>query len=326
MFHLVEQTTREKEAGVYGALPKVALVVSQSHQISELDFESAQRILKSSMKQFPDLYFVFLSNNIDTFKDMVGDSRERTSSKSVRLWILYVNFVSLIGPWFQNIETTERYRFILANLIKITAFKDELERTFRDIPKRIVSPFCKVSDEKRSWEDVIKREEFEEYLSPNEERRYRISSFYLLGSDEIQVKFQGVGYGEFTVCMSRQQDMISKECKSVQDIDNVWFNISEPCSTQNFDECMSVYFGITVDTTYLKCSESDCRFPDDVRIIIRPEGLRCDRNGIGSFAAQASVLLMLLLVVIFVWASLTQFYSAVFCFKEINLQDPFSKP
>lgn len=46
MFQLVNQTTGEKEAGVYGALPKVCLVVSQSHQISEMDFESAQRILQ----------------------------------------------------------------------------------------------------------------------------------------------------------------------------------------------------------------------------------------------------------------------------------------
>lgn len=75
MFQLVNQTTGEKEAGVYGALPKVCLVVSQSHRVSEMDFESAQRILQGSMKQFPDLYFVFLSDDVNTFKEMVGDQR-----------------------------------------------------------------------------------------------------------------------------------------------------------------------------------------------------------------------------------------------------------
>lgn len=84
MFQLVNQTTQEKETGVYGALPKVCLVVSQSHQISELDFESAQRILVGSMKQFPDLYFVFLSNDVNTFKEMVGDPRERMNARLVR--------------------------------------------------------------------------------------------------------------------------------------------------------------------------------------------------------------------------------------------------
>jgi uncharacterized membrane protein len=75
MFQLVNQTTGEKAAGVYGALPKVCLVVSQSQRVSEMDFESAQRILQGSMKQFPDLYFVFLSNDVNTFKEMVGDRR-----------------------------------------------------------------------------------------------------------------------------------------------------------------------------------------------------------------------------------------------------------
>lgn len=79
MFQLVNQTTEEKKDGVYGALPKVCLVVSQSHEISQLDFESAQRILLGSMKQFPDLYFVFLSNNIEAFKEMVGDEIRRNA-------------------------------------------------------------------------------------------------------------------------------------------------------------------------------------------------------------------------------------------------------
>ena len=84
MFQLVNQTTGEKEAGVYGALPKVCLVVSQSHRISEMDFQSAQRILLGSMKQFPDLYFVFLSNDVNTFKEMATDRRLGANGKMVR--------------------------------------------------------------------------------------------------------------------------------------------------------------------------------------------------------------------------------------------------
>lgn len=97
MFQLVDQTTREKEAGVFGALPKVALVVSQSHQISEMDFESAQRILHGSMKQFPDLFFVFLSSDVNTFRDMVGDSRERTASERLVRVFSYTDRISVIS-------------------------------------------------------------------------------------------------------------------------------------------------------------------------------------------------------------------------------------
>jgi hypothetical protein len=138
----------------------------------------------------------------------------------------------------------------------------------------------------------MRRDDFEAYLSPGEETTYRISSFYLQGSDEVRVKFQGVGYGDVTICMSRQHDMLSKECKSVQEIENAWFNISNPCSSFSAaDGCASVYFALQVDSTYMKCAESDCRFPDDVRLLIRPEGLRCERNE----AIKISVKIVLLI-------------------------------
>lgn len=186
-----------------------------------------------------------------------------------------------------------------ANSIQLSTFKQSLEQTFRSIPKRIASPFCK-SDEKRTWDDVLMRSEFEEYLSPNEEMRFRVGSFYLLGSEEVRIKFQGAGYGDFTACMSRSHDMLSKECKSVQDMENAWFNMTRPCFDNAREGCRSVYFSLQVDTTYMKCSESDCRYPDDVRIIVRPEGLRCERSGSSDVASQLSFLILSSFIVSFV--------------------------
>jgi hypothetical protein len=81
MFSLQNQTLEERTNGIYMALPKVILTIHQSNRISQMDFESAQRIIRGSMLQFPDLYFVFLSNDINTFEDMVNDnSDERISS------------------------------------------------------------------------------------------------------------------------------------------------------------------------------------------------------------------------------------------------------
>lgn len=183
-----------------------------------------------------------------------------------------------------------------ANSIQVSTFKKQLDSTLKSIPKRISSPFCKATDVKPTWDDIMKRDEFEEYLSPSEETRYRISSFYLLGSDEVRIKFQGVGYGDISVCVSREHDMLSKECKSLQDMEFAWFNITRPCENHNVDfGCRSVYFSLQVDTTYIKCSESDCRFPDDVRILVRPEGLRCERNGVNIVTAKLSLIILLAL-------------------------------
>lgn len=123
------------------------------------------------------------------------------------------------------------------------------------------------------------RDQFEEYLSPGEEIQYRIHPYYLKNTEEVRIKFVGVDYGDFTVCMSREIDVNSKDCKTVEGFGDVWFNQSYPCYIEeNWNSCKPIYFSVSMDSTYLKCSENDCRFPDQVRFIVRPEGLDCEYN------------------------------------------------
>lgn len=72
MLTLQNQSLEEKGSGVFLALPKVILVISQAQRISQMDFESAQRIILGSMLQFPDLYFIFLTNDVKSFKDLTS--------------------------------------------------------------------------------------------------------------------------------------------------------------------------------------------------------------------------------------------------------------
>ncbi|KAG5672725.1 hypothetical protein PVAND_002826 [Polypedilum vanderplanki] len=271
MLQMTNQTIEEKSSGSYMELSKVILVVSQSHSISELDFENAQIILKSSMLQFPDLYFVFLSNDIDTFIEMAAGTGDKRSSVARML-----------------IENAERYSFIHASSTDLSTFKKPLESAFKLIPKRIISPFCRNADEKKSIQLI--RDEFEDYATPNVDLFYRISPYYLLGSDEIRVRFQNVGYGDLTICVARHRNMTAKECKSIQDIDNAWFNITQPCnSDQLSDGCQSVYFTVQVDISFIRCTEYSCRFPDDVRFNVRAEGLRCEQNSSNSLFSSAKL-------------------------------------
>ena len=261
LWRLSNQTEREKGTGVYGELSKVCLIFSQSHRIAGQDFDSGSRLLQGSMQQFPDLYFVFVSNDIGSFTEMTGDERQRNTNARIQL------------------QDSERYHYVSTNSIALSSFKKSLKLVLSSIPKRIISPFCK-NDDKPLWNDGgIMRDEFEEYLIPNEEISMRISPFYLSNTEEIRIKFQGVGYGDFSVCMARTRDLSSKQCQSIENMDYAWFNVTNPCETENpIDGCKSIYFSLQMDTTYMKCSESDCRFPDQVRIIIRPEGLRCEYN------------------------------------------------
>lgn len=95
----------------------------------------------------------------------------------------------------------------------------------------------------------------------------------------MRIRFVGFDYGDFTVCMSRKMDDNTKDCRSIEGFGDVWFNQSYPCSAQdNVNSCSPIYFTVTMDSTFLKCSENDCRYPDQVRYVVRPEGLRCDYN------------------------------------------------
>lgn len=152
-----------------------------------------------------------------------------------------------------------------------------MEDAIKSIPKRIISPYCRdYGDGQSRWNLV--RDEFEDYATPNLELKYRISPYYLYGSEEVRVRFQNVDYGDLTICMARNQQMNNRECHAIQDIENVWFNITQPCPQVGSEECLSIYFTVFVDTTKIRCSEYTCRFPDDVRFNVKPEGLQCEKN------------------------------------------------
>jgi hypothetical protein len=77
--------------------------------------------------------------------------------------------------------------------------------------------------------------------------------------------------------MSRDKNFNSKDCRSVEGWAGSWFNISYPCYFEDDDNiCKGLYFSVNMDSSNLKCSENDCRFPDQVRYLVRPEGLRCE--------------------------------------------------
>lgn len=69
MFQLVDHMMEEKAAGIHGGLAKVCLIVSQRHRLTEEEFESA-RSFSDSMKQFPDLYFMYLTDDASTFREL----------------------------------------------------------------------------------------------------------------------------------------------------------------------------------------------------------------------------------------------------------------
>lgn len=128
------------------------------------------------------------------------------------------------------------------------------------------------------------------------------SSKHIFYYNTINVlQFQGVGYGAFTVCLSRRSNFIPSVCKTVADYETVWFNITNTnvCGSSFIGNrpCYGIYFKVQMDSSLVKCVESECRYPDQVRFIIRHEGLRCIGNRASTAANHLSNLFVVVLFI-----------------------------
>lgn len=77
-------------------------------------------MIEGSFQQFPDLYFVFLTNDVDTFKELVHDAQTVYDIK----------------------RQQEHYKIIESKSIDPNEFTQSLFRHLKSIPKRIMAPFC----------------------------------------------------------------------------------------------------------------------------------------------------------------------------------------
>lgn len=124
-------------------------------------------MMHGSMNEFPDLYYVFLTNSPDQLGELVR------GAQTVR----------------QSHSRQEHFKVITANEISaIGTFGPELRAHLNTIPMRIMSPFCRNG----SQDYVFDRESGgfvfnEDYISPNVEHRYRIATDFLLDTEHVQV-------------------------------------------------------------------------------------------------------------------------------------------
>lgn len=78
-------------------------------------------MIHGSLQQFPDAYFVFLTNNADTFRELVKGAQTP----------------------FEALRREEHYKIIDSDSISPETFSNELVQHLKTIPKRIMVPICR---------------------------------------------------------------------------------------------------------------------------------------------------------------------------------------
>ncbi|KAK9889516.1 hypothetical protein WA026_004798 [Henosepilachna vigintioctopunctata] len=163
-----------------------------------------------------------------------------------------------------------------------TRILEVIER-IRELPRSVVNPSCgaKFDFGDKSSINLI------QYVEPNGVNLYKISPNYFFNhNDNAMLKVRGQGYGSIKVCTSRlltnfDQSNTSSDCKTVNS-DEYSHSIQDYCSG-SLSECDPVYVYVKGESTYTRCSDSACRFPDDIKFTLSLENVGC----IGSGAALA---------------------------------------
>lgn len=264
----------------------LVLIIAQGSRVSSMDFVSAQRMLTTTFQRYPDLYFIFVTNDKNNFVDMTrGITAPSHWSGNVQ------RFNELIYP--------EHFVIIESSATDPRQFSDALVKEFSRIPKRIIASYCQDDNHRAQLHKqniLFLPDQHEDYISPNQEILYRISPYYFRYVNVMQVSFHGVGYGDLTICQSRDHRQKPDFCQSLKDSDVVYFNVTSPCPDPL--DCRSIYYSVSMDVSRLRCLETDCRYPDQVRYIIRHSGLSCENKGLLSVRPSIQLILAATLVIL----------------------------
>ncbi|KAF4528727.1 hypothetical protein B566_EDAN008994 [Ephemera danica] len=198
-------------------------------------------------------------------------------------------------------------------------------RRLQEVPGRILPALCPAlvqqflkGDNVIEWVPVEPRgPQNEDYVTPEERRLYRVPIASLLGASRVKFTVRSSNYGDLLVCISRVQPGVGQappkfpdtpldndeQCQSLKANSEVTFVIDQPCTNMADQTCRPVFLWLDVEKTEFKCTEKDCRYPDQVRFSLWHEGLN-QLPGCGSSlatSATVSTSLILFMLTIALW-------------------------
>ncbi|XP_067008382.2 uncharacterized protein [Anabrus simplex] len=273
---LAMETKENLREGMVGGPSHVVLVLGYSATISDTDRKRTQQMVQLIRKQQRDVHFLYVA-----------------SSRNVN------HYQSLVQSDTYNMDSV----IVLDNSYHDTVVNMALEK-LQQVPWYVIGRLCDDSNATA----VIG--EMEDYVTPGQQSMYRIHPDYLQGVKKVTLKFRGSGYGILSVCWNRELPVVSRpdSCIEVSGHEESLVNMDNPCGGAG--PCRPLYLSVNVTTSYNKCTEDDCRFPDQVRFSFRQEGLRClmADGSLKDFSASATpVVVSMSLTIMMLLLSLATF-------------------
>lgn len=250
----------ERQNNSLSGRSKIALIIPNTATVSEGDSNFAVERLLILREEVPDLRFLYLAGGSSArFNRFVREeSRDLFEMREVGSGAVIDSVHVQTAPVIQRIQQE---------------------------PRRIVNPRCGHDWIQTSWGS----NSFNQYVEPQGIVFYRLQPNYFFQQAETRrLRIQGHGFATITVCHSRwvqlprangtqNNDMINCRPIGTETID---IDLSNACDGHSvIHTCPPVFFSVEftqlTEVTNLRCTEPECRFPDNARFSVIVDNLGC---------------------------------------------------
>lgn len=272
----------ERQNNSLSGRSKLALIMPNTAAVSEGDSNFAVERLQILREEVPDLRLLFFAGGSPTrFNRFVREeSRDVFQMREVGTGAVIDSV---------NVQTTPVIRRI------------------QQEPRRIVNPRCGHDWIQTTWGS----NSFNQYVEPRGIVFYRLQpNYFFQRGENRRLRIQGHGFATVTICHSRwvplprsntTQNNDAVNCRVVN-TESVDIDLSNACEGHSvIHSCPPVFFSVEhtqqTEVATLRCTERECRFPDNARFAVVLDNMGCFSSAAKLFGSLT--LLMAALVSVF---------------------------
>ncbi|XP_035784359.1 uncharacterized protein LOC118462626 [Anopheles albimanus] len=275
--------SEERRTNSLSGRSKIALIIVNLDRVSEGDTNFAIQHLQIFREEVPDLRFIYLANgDAGRFNRFVRDERRD------------------VFP----LRALESGAVVDTIRVQLSPVIHRLQQE----PRRVVNPRCGHNWVQENWGS----NSMNQFVEPRGINFYRLHpNYFFQEGNNRRLRIQGHGFAHLTVCHSRwverprqntTENRDSIVCRPIN-TDAVDIDLSRACEGHSvIHSCPPLFVSVEgpqIAPSVIRCSEPECRFPDNARFALILDNMGCFSGASRTVSSLLMAALVALLLVLF---------------------------
>ncbi|XP_055536288.1 uncharacterized protein LOC129724976 [Wyeomyia smithii] len=269
----------ERQNSSMSGRSKIGLVMPNTAAVSDGDSNYATEQLQILREEVPDLRLLFFAGGSHTRfnRFALEESRDVFQLREIGTGAAIDTVQVQTSPVIQRIQQE---------------------------PRRIVNPRCGHDWIQNDWGSNT----MNQYVEPRGVVFYRVHPNYFFGAgSNRRLRVQGHGFAPLTVCQSRfnhnprmnvTQGADATTCQYIN-TETIEIDLNNACSGHStIQSCPALFFSVEnnqqTESIQMRCTDNECRFPDNARFAIITDNLGCFSSATKWFGSLGLILVALL--------------------------------